>query len=648
MPFIHSHTRPCRGRDRLSLGLACRSTGDGFAQETPLRIFEVGYVTGRDDHPWQGVLKSMGLVFGDIGTSPIYTLAVIFLLVEPTPSNIMGILSLLVWTLIILIMVEYAWLAMSLGKKGEGGTIVLRELLLPYIKSGTLVTIVSSMTIVGVALLIGDGVITPAISILSAVEGIVLIPGFETTAESTLIVIAAAIAIGLFSIQRSGTERVAWSFGPIAGTWFLALAVSGIIGILWAPAVLLAINPYYAIRFLLDGGWPAFFLLSAVILVATGGEALYADMGHLGRTPIIRAWYLVFFALVLNYLGQGAFLLTHPNAHFVLFEMIRSISPQIYVPFLILSILATIIASQAMISGLFSIVYQGITTRMLPMLKIDYMSAELRSQIYIGSVNWFLLFAVLAVMFQFQSSARLAAAYGLAVTGTMTITGIMLTSIFFMRKLVFLGFVGIGVTLVDMAFLIAATSKIPAGAYFALMIASIPLAIILVYRAGQNRIAYSFSPMDLPAFLAVYRDLYREVSRIRGTALFFARDIRKIPPYIALTMFTNNIVYEDNIIISIIIRDTPFGVKSGFKENPAPGLRSFEIELGYMEVVDIKKILRDADIREKAIFYGLEDIVTDNVVWKAYSVIKRLTPSFVQFYKLPVDKIHGVLTRVEM
>lgn len=257
-------------------------------------------MTGHDSHPWHGVLKSMGLVFGgDIGTSPIYTLTVIFLLVEPTASNVMGILSLLIWTLIILITVEYAWLAMSLGRKGEGGgTIVLRELLTPYIRSKTGLTIVSAMTVIGVALLIGDGVITPpAISILSAVEGLVLIPGFGAATEGMLILIAAAIAIGLFAVQQRGTERVAWSFGPLAGTWFLALAVSGIIGILWAPAVLLAVNPYYAIQFLLDGGWPAFFLLSSVILVATGGEALYADMGHLGgRTPIVRAWYLVFVA----------------------------------------------------------------------------------------------------------------------------------------------------------------------------------------------------------------------------------------------------------------------------------------------------------------------------------------------------------------
>jgi KUP system potassium uptake protein len=301
-----------------------------------------------------------------------------------------------------------------------------------------------------------------------------------------------------------------------------------------------------------------------------------------------------------------------------------------------------------MISGLFSIVYQGITTRMMPILKIDYMSAELRSQIYIDTVNWLLLFAVLVVMFQFRSSIHLAAAYGLAVTGTMTITGLMITAIFFLRHQYLQGILGIGVTVVDVAFLVAATSKIPTGAYFTLIIASVPLGIILIYLAGQQRIFDALHPVELPAFLKKYRELSKDLTKIWGTALFFARDIQRLPPYIALTMFTNNIIYEDNVIISIRRLDVPFGVTSGFKENLAPGLRVFQIELGYMEVVDIIPLLRDAGIQEKTIFYGLEEIVTNNVMWKIFAAIKRLTPTFVQFYKLPADKLHGVVTRVEM
>jgi KUP system potassium uptake protein len=595
-----------------------------------------------------GIVKSMGLVFGDIGTSPIYTLAAILILTSPTYENIIGILSLIAWTLIILIFIEYAWLAMGLGKKGEGGTIVLKEILLPLVKSGRQAAIISLLTIIGISLFIGDGVLTPAISILSAVEGIVLIPGMEETPQAILILIAAVIAILLFAFQGRGSEKVAWAFGPLMLCWFAALAGSGLYSIAQLPSVLLSINPYFALHFLWANGLAGFFVLSSVILCATGGEALYADMGHLGREPIIRAWYIVFGALLLNYFGQGAFVIQHPEARNVLFEMIFHQSPLLYIPFLLLSIAATIIASQAMISGIFSIVYQGITTRIMPILRIDYTSAELRSQIYIDVINWLLLFAVLFIMFEFRASHNLAAAYGLAVTGTMTLTGIFMTWIFFYRKdWVKMAF-GVGVLCVDALFLASNTYKIPFGGYWSIVISLIPFGIIMIYISGQRRLFNALQPMDLDLFLNKYRTLYNGMNRINGSALFFARDIRRLPPYIPLTMFTNGIIYDDNVIISIMIRDYPFGVSWAFRDKLADGLRVFEVQMGYMEVVDLTGLLREAGIHEKTIFYGQEDIVTNNIVWRIFSAIKRLTPSFVQFYKLPTDKMHGVVTRVEM
>src|SRR5512143_2075657 len=271
--------------------------------------------------PAKGIIKSLGLVFGDIGTSPIYTLTVIFLLptIVRTEDSVVGVLSLIVWTLIILVTVQYAWLAMSLGKRGEGGTIVLRELLVPLLKSGRQAAVVTLLSFIGISLIIGDGVITPAISILSAVEGVLLIPGYETTSQTVLVIIAGVIAIVLFAFQRKGTEKVAGAFGPLMLLWFAALTISGTASIIQVPSVVKAINPYYAFEFLYENGITGFFVLSEVILCATGGEALYADMGHLGREPIVRAWYFVFFALVLNYLGQGAFLMQHPDAKNVLF-----------------------------------------------------------------------------------------------------------------------------------------------------------------------------------------------------------------------------------------------------------------------------------------------------------------------------------------
>lgn len=600
------------------------------------------------ESPVKGIIKSLGLVFGDIGTSPIYTLTVIFLLTKPTEVNIIGVLSLIVWTLVILVTVEYAWLAMSLGKKGEGGTIVLKEILVPLLKSGRQATFVALLSFIGISLLVGDGVITPAISILSAVEGLLLIPGLENTRQASLILIAAVIAIILFAFQRKGTEKVAGAFGPLMIVWFLSLAVSGIVSISEVPYVIKAVNPYYAFSFLIKNGVMGFFVLSEVILCATGGEALYADMGHLGRKPIIRAWYFVFAALLLNYLGQGAHIIQHPDAKNILFAMVFHQAQFLYVPFLILSVIATVIASQAMISGMFSIVYQGITTHVMPMFKVDYTSTELRSQIYIGFVNWFLLIAVLFIMYEFKESNRLAAAYGLAVTGTMTLTGIMMTWIFSLKGKISYAIISLFVTFVDIAFLTSNTYKIPHGGYWSIILAMIPLSIIVNYTSGQKNLYKALKPMDINIFLEKYNQSYKTMSKIKGSALFFARDAKSIPPYIVNTMFTNDIMYEDNVFVSIIRRDDPFGVIGYFKENLADGLRVFEIQMGYMEIIDVEEILKEAGIDEKAIFYGLEDIATRNFIWKIFAMIKSLTPSFVQFYKLPSHKLHGVITRVEM
>ncbi|MCQ6963720.1 KUP/HAK/KT family potassium transporter [Methanolobus chelungpuianus] len=596
----------------------------------------------------KGIVNSMGLVFGDIGTSPIYTLTVIFLLTPPTYLHVIGVLSLIFWTLITLVTVEYAWLAMSLGKKGEGGTIVLKEQLVPLLKSGRKITFITILSYIGISFLVGDGVITPAISILSAVEGIRIIPGFADTPQETLMLMAGIIAIALFSIQKKGTEKIAWVFGPLMIIWFSSLAISGIASIYYIPSVLKAVNPYYALEFLWDNGLAGFFVLSEVILCATGGEALYADMGHLGREPIIRAWRIVFVALVLNYFGQGAFLLRYPESSNILFEMIHQQAPILYVPFLLLSILATIIASQAMISGMFSVVYQGIVTRISPMLKIDYTSNLLKSQIYISVVNWLLLVAVLFAIYEFKESSKLAAAYGLTVTGSMVITGVMMILIFYLRDHIFKSVLSVFVTIVATVFFISNSYKIPHGGYWSLFIAFIAFSMIMIYTAGQKKLYQSLRPVQINYFLDHYIKVYASANKIKGAALFFARDVRIIPQYIAHTMFEDGIIYEDNIIVTIRIREDPFGVSSSFKQDLAEGLRVFEISTGYMEVIDVAQILQDAGIYEKTMFYGVEDIITGNPVWKVFSLIKKLSPSFVQFYRIPPDKLHGVITRFEM
>jgi KUP system potassium uptake protein len=594
----------------------------------------------------KGIIKSLGLVFGDIGTSPIYTLTVVFLLLPPTHDNIIGVLSLIIWTLVALVTVQYSWIAMNLSRRGEGGTIVLREILVSALKSRKSVVFVSVLSFIGISLLMGDGVITPAISILSAVEGAVLIPGFGHLTKASIVLISMVIAVLLFAVQSKGTGRVAGAFGPIMIVWFAALFISGIWSLMETPAVLVAINPYYGLQFLVRNGMSGFIALGEIILCATGGEALYADMGHLGARPIRQAWSGVFFALVINYLGQGAYLLAHPGTKTILFQMIFSQARALYVPFLLLSIAATIIASQAMISGMFSIVYQGINTRVMPMFRVDYTSWERRSQIYIGSVNWFLLFAVLFIMLEFQESSRLAAAYGLAVTGTMSLTGVMMIWIFSVRKNRLFAFIALIVTCIDIMYLGANFTKIPHGGYWSLIIAAVPLVTILLYTEGQKKLYRMMDFMPLEDFLLKFNRVYATTERIKGTALFLLKDVKEIPFYITQTMFYHGILYEDNIFVSLIKRDDPYGVTGFFKEDLAAGLRVFEMQMGYMEIIDVDEIMREAGIDERVVFYGIEDISTGNIVWKVFSIIKRLTPTFIQFYMFPPKKLHGVITKV--
>ena len=601
-----------------------------------------------EDSFWGGIVKALGLVFGDIGTSPIYTLTVVFFMTKPTVANVYGILSLIFWTMTILVTAEYAWLAMSLGRKGQGGEIVLREIIIKLFKKGRVLAFAGFLSFLGVSLLLGDGVITPAISILSAVEGLLLIPALAATKQSVLVVIAALIAFTLFFVQSRGTDKVAGIFGPIMVVYFGALLVSGLVSISSTPDIVSAINPWYAVEFFRQNGFAGYIVLSEVILCSTGGEALYADMGHLGKKPIIRAWYFVFVALYLNYLGQGAFILRNPEAKNFLFAMVQSQAPMLYIPFLLLTIMATIIASQAIISGVFSIVYQGITTRLMPLFKVDYTSNQIQSQIYISAVNWTLMVAVIFVMFFFQKSGNLAAAYGMAVTGSMTITAIMMIMVFSKTTKKWKVPIVVGIALIDLVYFTSTFSKFPHGAYWSLILASIPFATILIWTNGQRALYRALRPLDMDVFMLSYEQIYAKGRNIPGTGLFFIKGLDVIPPYIVHCVIRSNIVYERNIFISITRTDDPFGFTTQHQTDVGPGLEFFEVTAGYMEVLDIEGALKQHGIQEKVIFYGIEDIETRNPIWRVFALLKKLTPNFVQFHKLPAAKLQGVVTRVEM
>ena len=602
--------------------------------------------------PFGEVLKAMGLVFGDIGTSPIYTLTVIFAITPPTIDNVMGILSLVFWTMIILVTVEYTFLAMSLSSKGEGGIIVLKEILHSSLKKGRKVVFITFLGYVGVSLLMGDGVITPAISILSAVEGLELIPGLGHIDQNTVVIITIIITILLFSVQSRGTDKVASSFGPIMVVWFGSLFISGMISLSHNPSVFAAVSPHYAIEFMLNHGITGFFVLSEVILCATGGEALYADMGHLGSEPIRRAWYFVFFALVVNYFGQGAFIEAtgggKAGSANILFSMIKSQAEFLYVPFLILTLFATIIASQAMISAVFSLVYQGIRTHMFPLMKVKYTSTHLKSQIYIDAVNWGLLGAVIFMILLFRSSESLAAAYGLAVTATMTLSTIFMNWIF-LRKNDRLKLTVASLLLgVNIAFLFSVCFKIPHGGFWSLVIALAPFLTIRIWTRGNYFVWKSFRSLPIDTFMVSFDQLYQTGKLLPGTALFFTKSLDMIPPYMVHCIIRGNIIYEHNILISVVTTDKPFGFQKLFEPEITEGLSGLEIQVGYQEMLDIPAILKEVDIDSKVMFYGVDDIHAKSPFLKLFSFIKRITPNFVQFLQLPYQKLHGVVTRIEI
>ncbi|MFZ5954580.1 MAG: KUP/HAK/KT family potassium transporter [Candidatus Dependentiae bacterium] len=596
----------------------------------------------------KNVIRSLGIVFGDIGTSPIYTLSAVFMLIPISPDNVLGVLSLIVWTLILLVTVQYAWLAMSLGSKGEGGTIVLKELLIPLLKSRVAIAIATILSFLGISFFIGDGVITPAISILSAVEGLKIIPGVPNFPQEFFIITAAFIAICLFLFQKRGTEKIAVAFGPLMLGWFLFLGSLGIWLITQQPTILYALNPLRGIGFLVTHKFIGFLALAKIILCATGAEPLYADMGHLGRRPITQAWGLVFVCLVCAYLGQGVFILQNIHAKNIFYEMVLAQLPHLYVPIVLFSICATVIASQATISGISSIVYQGITTRIIPRFHIEYTSTTHRSQIYLPSVNWFLMTLVLITMLKFKYAVNLASAYGLAASGTMTITALLLTWVFMLKKYYVKGIAAAVVSLVNIAFLVSNTQKIPYGGYWSLLMASIPLVLIIIYTSGQRKLYASLKPLPLDEFLKEYNTFTPQLTHIGGTAVFLSRSKATVPTYMAYTMFTNTIIYQENIVVTVKTLDRAYGISGEFKPDWADRLRHFEISAGYKEIINIEKILSQAGISPKVIFYGMEDITAKNIIWKIFTIIKKLTPSFVQFYKLPSYKLHGVIVRVRM
>ena len=343
-----------------------------------------------------------------------------------------------------------------------------------------------------------------------------------------------------------------------------------------------------------------YLILSDVILCATGGEALYADMGHLGGKSIKVAWIFIFFALVINYFGQGAFLLTSDSVFQILFSSIKNLSPVMYVPFLILALLATIIASQAMISAVMSLVFQGINLRIFPLMKIKYTSSELRTQIYIGLVNWMLLVAVLLMVLIFKSSENLSAAYGFAVTATMTISAIFMVWIFWNKGTKLKLFLSVFVLAFDLIYFVSVFTKIPAGGYWSLIIAFLITLIIRIWIKGSETLRKKFRSLDLDIFITSFEQLYSSQSILKGEAVYFARVLDKVPPYVVHVTLRSGIIYEKNILFAVETADVPFGISFSEMKEYTKGLYGLSVSVGYLQIPDLLKLFKSTGYFRKS------------------------------------------------
>jgi KUP system potassium uptake protein len=506
------------------------------------------------------IVGAIGVVFGDIGTSPLYTMHETFLPehgLHPHPSTVLGILSLVTWSLIIVVAVKYVSLVMRADNKGEGGIMALMTLAQRAVGNSVRARrVIMLMALLGAALFFGDGVITPSITVLSAIEGLqVAAPGLS----HFVVPITVAVLLGLFWLQRHGTARIGVVFGPIMVLWFLALAAIGVHNIIQAPGVLRALNPWYAVHFFLTHGKTSILALGSVVLCVTGAEALYTDMGHFGRYPIRAAWFgFVMPALLLNYYGQGGLLLVHPDA--IANPFYYSVPSWGLYPMIGLATAAAVIASQAVISGAFTVTRQAIQLGFLPRMQVVHTSREAIGQVFLPWVNRALMVAVLATVIGFGSSNALAGAYGIAVTGTMAIDTV-LTMIVARRmwqwNRISVILVALLLLTVDLSYFGANTLKIPDGGWFPLVLGVLLFIMMTTWRRGRELVVREIKQGGLA--LAPFIETMAEHPPIRvpGTAIFLTANQNAVPHSLLHNLKHNKVLHERNVFLTVAILETP-------------------------------------------------------------------------------------------
>ncbi len=613
-------------------------------------------------------LAALGVVYGDIGTSPLYSIKEVFGSehhpVPITPDNVLGILSLFFWSLVIVVTLKYVAFIMRANNKGEGGIIALMTLAMhKFPPGGRARGILVFLGLFGAALFYGDGVITPAISVLSAVEGLEIItPAFKPY----VVPITLVVLVGLFLFQRRGTASVGALFGPVMLVWFAVLAILGVMPIAAHPDVLTAINPVYAARFLTGNSLLGFFALGAVVLCITGAEALYADMGHFGARPIQYAWLsLVLPALLINYFGQGALLLADPAS---LENPFYLLAPDwARYPLVIISTVATIIASQAVISGAFSITQQAIQLGYTPRLEIQHTSEREIGQIYLPAINWMLLIAIILLVIEFGSSSRLAAAYGIAVTGTMLITNILAFAVAISlwnwhpaRALVVI----VPFVCIDVGFFLANCVKIADGGWFPLLFGLAVFTLLTTWKRGREVLESRLASdaMRMPDFIANIV-AGGGVGTVPGTAIYMTPDPDAVPHAMLHTLKHFKALHEKVVVLNVRVFDVPMVPDVDRVEvHPlAPDFHQVIVQYGFKDEPDIPAALAqcaevglEIDMMQTSFFLGRETLIpkfgSEMAYWREliFITLFRNASSATSFFRIPSNRVIELGAQVVM
>lgn len=618
---------------------------------------------GKDGLP-KLMLGALGVVYGDIGTSPLYAMRETFIGHHPLPVDefhVFGVISLVFWTMMLIVTVKYVGIILRADNRGEGGAIALQALLMRSGQNARWLPLITVLGVLATSLFVGESIITPAISVLSAVEGLTVV---EPKLQPLVIPVALAIIVGLFLLQSRGSARVGALFGPITLFYFCVIGTLGAISIAARPDILMALSPHYAVQFFLNDGIFAFLAMSSVFLVVTGAEALYADMGHFGRRPIAFSWlWIVFPALMLNYLGQGALLLREADAIRNPFFLLAP--EDLRLPLVFLAMLATIIASQAVISGAFSITRQAVQLGFLPRLRILHTSERAEGQIYIPFINWGLLTLVILLVIGFGSSSSLAAAYGISVAGTMLIvtlmTAILVFRVWKWNKWLAGGTIGLFL-LVDGAYFAANLTKIPEGGWLPLLIGLVAFTMLTTWARGRSLMQARLTEAAMPIDVFI-KSASKAATRVPGTAVFMTSAPVGVPPALLHNLKHNKVLHERILILTIVIDEVPYVDLEDRIEVLDLGEHFYRMILryGFMQQPDVPATLKlvencgpEIRMMDTSFFLARQTLLPSArpgmPVWreKLFAWMLRNAESAMEFFRLPTNRVVELGSQVEI